>query len=108
MTLALVGTLSTNKQSNTQKETKNTQYQHDDLRDNKDGNGFWSILLNGKPQNGFRDQKKETRHCRIRRHRIDQINTKKLIPARNSHITSTLNLITCVYMCIKVALKRPF
>ena len=40
MTLAVVGTLSTNKQSNKQKETKNTQFQHDVLRDNKYSNGF--------------------------------------------------------------------
>ena len=49
---------------------------------------------------GSRNQKKEKRHFRIRRHQIDQIKTKKLIPARNSHITSALNLITYVYMCI--------
>ena len=42
MTLAVVGTLSTNKQSNKQKETKKTTpFQNDDLRDNKYGNGFW-------------------------------------------------------------------
>ena len=41
MPLAVVGTLSTNKQSNKQKETKNTQFQHDVLRDNKYGNEFW-------------------------------------------------------------------
>ena len=41
MTLAVVGTFSTNKQSNKQRETKNTQFQHDVLRDNKYGNGFW-------------------------------------------------------------------
>ena len=41
MTLAVGRTLSTNKQSNKQKETKNTQFQHDFLRDNKYGNGFW-------------------------------------------------------------------
>ena len=43
MTLAVVGTLSTNEQSNKQKDTnkKNTQFQHDVQRDNKYGNGFW-------------------------------------------------------------------
>ena len=42
MTLAVVGTLSTNKQSNKQREKKtHTQFQHDVLRDNKYGNGFW-------------------------------------------------------------------
>ena len=43
MTLAVVGMFSTNKQSNKDKETnkKNTQFQHDVLRDNKYVNGFW-------------------------------------------------------------------
>ena len=41
MTLAVEGTLSTNKQLNKQKETKNTQFQHDVLQDYKYGNGFW-------------------------------------------------------------------
>ena len=41
MTLAVVGTFSTNKESNKEKETKNTQFQHDILQDNKYGNGFW-------------------------------------------------------------------
>ena len=40
MTLAVVGTLSTNKQSNEQKETKKTQFQHDVLRNNKYSNEF--------------------------------------------------------------------
>ena len=62
--------------------------------------GSGSILLNRKPKNGFQGSEKKTRHCRIRRHQIDQIKTKILIPARNSHITSALNLITYVYMCI--------
>lgn len=77
MTLAVVGTLSTNKQSNKQKETKNTQFQHDVLRDNKYGNGFWVNFIESEAQKrvpGIR--KKETRHCRIRRHQIDQIKTK--------------------------------
>ena len=38
--------------------------------------GSESILLNRKPIVGSRDQKKETRHCRIRRDQIDQIKTK--------------------------------
>ena len=45
MTLAVVVTLSTNKQSNKQKETKHTQFQHDVLRDNKYYNGFWVNLI---------------------------------------------------------------
>ena len=40
MTLAVVGTLSTNNQINKRKQKK-TQFQHDVLRDNKCGNGFW-------------------------------------------------------------------
>ena len=78
MTLAVVVTLSTNKQSNKQKETKHTQFQHDVLRDNKYYNGFWVNLIESEALKlvlGIR-KKKETRHCRIRRHQIDQIKTK--------------------------------
>ena len=59
MTLAAVGTFSTNKQSNKQKETKNTQFQHNALRDDKYGNEFWVNLLNPKPQNGFQGSEKK-------------------------------------------------
>ena len=59
MTLAVVGTLSTNKQSNKQKETTNTQFQHDVLRDIKYGNGFWVNFIELEAQKtGSRDQKK--------------------------------------------------
>ena len=78
MTLAVVGTLSTNKQSNKQKETKNTQFQNDVLRENKYGNGFWVNFIESEAQKrvpGIR--KKEARHCRIRRQQIDQIKTIK-------------------------------
>ena len=78
MTLAVVGTLSTNKQSNKQKETINTEFQHDVLRDNKYVNGFWINFIKSEAQKrvpGIR--KKETRHCRIRRHQIDQKRQKK-------------------------------
>ena len=99
MTYAVVGTLSTNNQSNKQKETKNhTQFRHDVLRDNRYGNGFWFIeseVQKRVPGN----RKKETRHCRIRRHQIDHKKTK-MIPARNFHIISALNQITYVYMFI--------
>ena len=98
MTLAVLGTLSTNKQSNKQKETKqptlNFSMMSYGITSTVMGSG--SILLNRKPKKqvpGIR--KKETRHCRTRRHQIDQ-----MIPARNSHITGALNLITYVYMCI--------
>ena len=78
MTLAVVGTLSTNKQSNKQKETKkHTKFQHDVLRDNKYGNGFRVNFIELEAQKrvpGIR--KKEIRYCRIRRHQIDQIKTK--------------------------------
>ena len=50
MTLAVVGTLSTSKQSSKQKETKNTQFQHDFLRDNKYGNGFWVNFIESEAQ----------------------------------------------------------
>ena len=51
MTLAVVGTLSTNKQSNKQKETKkHTQFKHDVLRDNKYGNGFWVNFIESEAQ----------------------------------------------------------
>ena len=79
MTLAVVRTLSTNKQSNEQKETKNSRFQHDD---NKYGNGSWVNFIELEAQKrvpGIR--KKETHHCRIRRHETDQIKAKKLIPA---------------------------
>ena len=50
MTLAIVGTLSTNKQSNKQKKTKNTQFKRDVLRDNKYGNGFWVNFIESEAQ----------------------------------------------------------
>ena len=50
MTLDVVGTLSKNKQSNKQKETKNTLFQHDVLRDNKYGNGFWVNFIESEAQ----------------------------------------------------------
>ena len=50
MTLAVGGTLSTNEQSNKQKETKNTQFQHDVLRDNKYVNGFLVNFIESEAQ----------------------------------------------------------
>ena len=99
MTLAVVGTLSTNKQSYEQKDTnKNTQFQHDVLRDNKYGNGFWVNFIEleaPKQVPGIRKRKTSLSYQRTpNRSNKD----KKLIPARNSHITSALNLITYVYM----------
>ena len=100
MTLAVVGTLRTNKQSNKQKEAKNTQFQHDVLRDNKYSNGFWVSLLNPKPKTGSRDQKKRNTSLSYQKTPNRSNKDKRLIPARNSHITSALNLITYVYMCL--------
>ena len=79
MTLAVVGTLSKNKQSNKQKETKknplNFSMMSYGITSTVMGSG--SILLNRKPKNGFQgSEEKETPHCRIRRHQIDQIKTK--------------------------------
>ena len=101
MTLAFVGTLSTNKQSNKQKGTKNTQLQHDVLRDNKYGNGFWVNFIELEAQKripGIRKKRKAL--LSYQKTPTRSIKDKKLIPARNSHITSALNLITSVYMCI--------
>ena len=93
-------TLAVNKQSNKQNETKNARFQHDVLRDNKYGNGFWVSIIESKaPKRVPGIRKKETRHCRIRGHQIDQIKTKN-DSSKKSHITSALNLITYVYMCI--------
>ena len=105
MTLAVVGTLSTNKQSNKQREKKNTHTLNFSMMSygiTSTVMGSGSILLNRKPQNGFQGSENPPLHCRIRRHKIYQIRTKKMIPARNSNITSALNLITYVYryMCI--------
>ena len=55
MTVAVVGTLSINKQSNKQKETKSTQFQHDGLR----VMGSGSIFFNRKPKNGFQGSEKK-------------------------------------------------
>ena len=101
MTLTVVGTLSTNKQSNKQKETKTTPFQHDVLRDNKYGNGFWVNFIGSEAQKrvpGIRKRRNTSLSCQKTPNRSNK--DKKLIPARNSHITSALNLITYVYMCI--------
>ena len=103
MTLAVVGTLSTNKQSNKQKETKKHKnfsmisYGITRLSTVK---GSGSILLNRKPKNGFQGSEKK-KHVNVLSEDTKSINKdKKMIPARYSHITSALNLVTYVYMCI--------
>ena len=105
MTLAVVGTLSTNKQSNKQKKTKkkqkkkNTRFQHDILRDNKYGNGFWVNFIESEAQKRVPRIRKNT-SLSYQKTPNRSNKDKKLILARNSHITSALNLITYVYMCI--------
>ena len=72
MTLTVVVTLSTNKQSN--KQTLNFSMMSYGITSMVMGSG--SILLNWKPKNGFQgSEKKETRHCRTRKHQIDQTKT---------------------------------
>ena len=76
MTIAVVGTLSTKNNQFNKRKQKNTQFQHDVLRDNKYGNGFWVNFIESEAKNGFQgSEKKETPHCRIRRQQIDQIKT---------------------------------
>ena len=96
MTLDVVGTLSTNKQSNKQKETKNTLFQHDVPRDITYGNGFWVNFIESEAQKrvpGIRKKKhvivvsEDTKSIKYR---------QKMILARHFHITSALNLITYV------------
>ena len=60
MTLAVVGTLSTNKQSNKQKEARKTlnfSMMSDGITSTTMGS--WPILLNWKPQNGFQGSEKK-------------------------------------------------
>ena len=99
MTLAVVRTLSTNKQSNKQKETKRTRFQHDVLLNNKYGNGFWVNLIEWEaPKRVPGIRKKETRHCRIRRHQNQSNKDQKLIPARNSHNKCFESNYLCIYV----------
>ena len=103
MTLAVVGTLSTNEQSNKQKDTNkktlNFSMMSNGITSTVMGSG--SILLNRKPQNRFQGSEKNT-PLSYQKTPNRSNKDKKLIPARNSHITSALNLITYVYvyMCI--------
>ena len=102
MTLAVVGTLSTTKQSNKQKETRKTLLfiiMSYGITSTVMGSG--SNLLNRKPQNGFQGSEKKRNTSLSYQKTPNRSNKdKKLIPARNSHITSALNLIIYVYMCI--------
>ena len=100
MTLAVVGTLSTNKlQINKRTQTKHTQFQHDVLRDNKYGNGFWVYFIESeasKRVSGIRKKRNKSLSYQKIPNRSNK--DKKLIPARNPHMTSALNLITYVYV----------
>ena len=102
MTLAVVGTLSTNKQSNKQKETKTLNFRMMSYGITRliTVMDSGSILLNQKPQNGFQGSEKRNTSLSYQKTPNRSNRDKKLIPARNSHITSALNLITYVYMCI--------
>ena len=99
MTYAVVGTLSTNNQSNKQKETKNhTQFRHDVLRDNRYGNGFW--FIESEVQIGFQGTEKKKHVIVVSEDTKSIKKRQKIIQARNFHIISALNLITYVYLFI--------
>ena len=102
MTLAVVGTLSTNEQSNKQKETKNTlNFSMMSYGITSTVMSSGSILLNWKPKNVFQgSEKKKNTSLSYQKTPNRSNKDKQLIPARNSHITSALNLMTYVYMYI--------
>ena len=60
--------------------------------------GSGSIILNRKPKNGFQGSEKRNTSLSYQKTPNRSNKDKKLIPARNSHITSALNLITYVYV----------
>ena len=83
------------------KRKKPTKFQHDVLRDNKYGNGFWVNFIESEAQKrvpGIRKKRNTSLSYQKTPNRSNK--DKTLIPARNSHITSALNLITYVHMCI--------
>ena len=101
MTLAVGGTLSTNKQSNKQKETKQLNFSIMSYWKTSTVMGSGSMLLNRKPKHGFQGSEKKRNTSLSYQMTPNRSNKdKKLIPARNSYITDALNLITYVYMCI--------
>ena len=59
MTLAVVGTLSTNEKSNKQKETKTLNFSMMSYGITSTAMGSGSILLNWKPKNGFQGSEKK-------------------------------------------------
>ena len=71
-----VGETQTNNQIKIRKE-KYTQFQHDVLRDNKYGNEFLVNFIESEaPKRVPGITKKETYHCRIIWHQIEQMKTK--------------------------------
>ena len=102
MTLAVVGMFSTNKQSNKDKETNkktlNFSMMSYGITSMLMGSG--SILSNWKPKNGFQGSEKRNTSLSYQKTPNRSNIDKQLIPARNPHITSALNLMTYVYMCI--------
>ena len=104
MTLAVVGTLSTNKQKETRKKTteKNNTLNFSTMSYGISSTvmGSWSILLNRKTKNGFQGSEKRNTSLSYQKTPNRSNKDKKLIPARNQHITCALNLITYVYMCM--------
>ena len=100
MTLAVEGTLSTNKQSNKQKEKKTVNFSMMSYGITSTVMGSGSILLNRQPKNGFQGSEKTPTSLSYQKTPNRSNKDKKWIPARNSHITSALNLITYVNMCI--------
>ena len=101
MTLAVVGTLSTNKQSNQLKETKQTlNFSMMSYGITSTVMGSGSNILNRKPKTGSRDLKKRNNSLSYQKTSNRSNKDKQLIPARNSYITSALNRMTYVYMCI--------
>ena len=92
MTLAVGRTFSTNKQSNKQKETKKT------LNFSMMSYGITSTVMGSGSLFIELEAPNTSLSYQITPNRSNK--DKKLIPARNSHITNVLNLITYVYMCI--------
>ena len=94
MTLAVGETLSTNKQSNKQKETKdplNFSMMSYGIASTAIGSG--SILLNRKPKNGFQGSEKRNTSSSYQMTPNRSNKDKKLIPARNSrYLDDLLNI----------------
>ena len=108
MTLAVIGTLSTNKQSNKQKETnkKTLNFSMMSYGITSTIMGSGSILLNQKPKNGFQWSEKKRNTSLSYQKTPNWSNKDKKIDSSKkfSHNYSALNLITYVDMCISSTL----